>query len=518
MLSFTHSYQTLPKAFYQAVSAAAASNPKLLLFNEDLAANLALDLAAENHHVLAQWFCGQNLPDTASPIAQAYAGHQFGHLSLLGDGRALLLGEIRTPQQQQVDIQLKGSGPTSYSRGGDGKAALAPMLREYLMSEAMFALGIPTSRSLAVVTTGDTVRRMGAKTGAVLTRTAASHIRIGTFVYAAILAEQQGSNKPLQALLDYSIQRHYPELAANENPALTFLSAVGQRQIRLINQWLRVGFIHGVMNTDNVCISGETIDYGPCAFMNAYDEATVFSSIDHSGRYAYGNQSPIILWNMARLAESLLPLIDADENTAITLATEALDTLATQQQQDWQIMMSNKLGLAEIHTELVEALTAFMQTHNLDYTNTFVTLTAFLRDNWRTLAANCTAEFVAQWLNSEAYQTADYAEKKLQHPDIVHWYQQWLTALQQQYPHADKRQTAVAAMQDNNPMIIPRNHQVEAALHAAEQGDRQPFENLLNALSMPYQPLDSGKLTPISRYQTPPTTEQQAGYQTFCGT
>lgn len=518
-IPFIHTYQTLPEVFYHRLSADPVTHPQLLRLNTALADSLGLDLSAIDNQQLAQWFSGQHLPNTASPIAQAYAGHQFGQLTLLGDGRALLLGELTTPQQQLIDVQLKGSGQTPYSRRGDGRAALAPMLREYLISEAMFALGIPTSRSLAVVTTGDSIRRMGVKKGAILTRTAASHIRIGTFVYAAIVANKDRNNTPIQALLDYSIQRHYPELAASDNPALAFLMTVGQRQITLINEWLRVGFIHGVMNTDNVCISGETIDYGPCAFMNVYDEQTVFSSIDYNGRYAYGNQSPIILWNLARLAESLLPLIADNETTAIDIVTEALEQLTLAQQKDWQTMMANKLGLSRItDVSLINLLLAAMQAQTLDYTNTFVTLTTFIQEHTVQLAAKSTVELssitplITTWLNSSRYQQSAYAEKHLPHPAVIECCNDWLIALcQSNHNAADWKQT-VDAMQQNNPMIIPRNHLVEAALTAAEQDDMQAFDKLLASLSTPYQQ------PAMSHYQQAPKASEQANYQTFCGT
>ena len=317
---FDNTYARLPDVLFAPAKPAAVREPRVSILNHRLADELGLDLGAMSPEAAAALFAGQDLPAGSRPIAQAYAGHQFGGFTMLGDGRAILLGEHRTPSGRLVDIQLKGAGRTRFSRGGDGRAALGPMLREYIISEAMAALGIPTTRSLAVVTTGEPVYRESVRRGAILTRVAASHIRVGTFEYLAARRDEP----TLRALADYAIDRHYPELADAPQKYLEFFRAVADRQASLIARWQLVGFIHGVMNTDNMAISGETIDYGPCAFMNAYDPDTVFSSIDHAGRYAYGNQPAIAQWNLARFAETLLPLLDPDQEKAVAVATEVL--------------------------------------------------------------------------------------------------------------------------------------------------------------------------------------------------
>src|SRR4051794_10571786 len=337
---FENTYSRLPDDLFTAVNPAKVPEARLSVLNHRLAGELGLDLAALSPDAAAALFAGQVLPVGSRPIAQAYAGHQFGGFTMLGDGRAILLGEHRTPDGRLVDIQFKGSGRTRFSRGGDGKAALGPMLREYIISEAMAALGIPTTRSLAVVTTGERVYRERPLRGAILTRVAASHIRVGTFEYAA-----RRDESTLRALADYAIDRHYPELAEAPRKYLEFFRAVADRQAALIARWQHVGFIHGVMNTDNVAISGETIDYGPCAFMNAYDPGTVFSSIDRGGRYAYGNQSAIAQWNLARFAEALLPLLDADQEKAVASAMEVLNEFPAVFERYWLAGMRKKLGL-----------------------------------------------------------------------------------------------------------------------------------------------------------------------------
>ena len=321
---FDNTYARLPDVLFNPVSPAAVREPRVSILNHQLADDLGLDFGAIPPEAAAALFAGQYLPVGSQPIAQAYAGHQYGGFTMLGDGRAILLGEHRTPSGRLVDIQFKGSGRTRFSRGGDGRAALGPMLREYIISEAMAALGIPTTRSLAVVTTGEPVYRESIRRGAILTRVAASHIRVGTFEYAA-----RRDEATLRALADYSIARHYPELAESPHKYLEFFREVTNRQASLVARWQLVGFIHGVMNTDNVAISGETIDYGPCAFMNAYDPGTVFSSIDHAGRYAYGNQPNIVLWNLARFAETLVPLLDPEPEKAVAAATGVLEDFPT---------------------------------------------------------------------------------------------------------------------------------------------------------------------------------------------
>src|SRR4051812_24169501 len=357
---FENTYARLPPSLFVPATPARVREPRVSVLNHALAGELSLDLGALPPEAVAALFAGQDLPPGSRPIAQAYAGHQFGHFTMLGDGRAILLGEHRTPEGRLVDVQFKGSGRTRFSRGGDGRAALGPMLREYIISEAMAGLGIPTTRSLAVVTTGEPVYRESVRRGAVLTRVAASHIRVGTFEYVAAL----GDEPTLRALADYAIDRHYPELADAPRKYPEYLRAVADRQAALIARWQLVGFIHGVMNTDNMAISGETIDYGPCAFMNAYRPGTVFSSIDHAGRYAYGNQPAVGRWNLARFAEAVLPLLDSDPDRAVAAATEVLDEFPALFERHWLAGMRQKLGLQTDEAsdaELIRSLLGWME-------------------------------------------------------------------------------------------------------------------------------------------------------------
>ena len=475
---FDNSYARLPARFYATQNATSVREPHLVTLNRSLCERLGLEADELAGGEGALIFSGNALPEGAKPLAQAYAGHQFGQFTMLGDGRAVLLGEQIAPDGMRFDIQLKGSGPTPYSRRGDGRAALGPMLREYLISEAMHALGIPTTRSLAVVTTGEPVYREEVLPGAILTRVAASHLRVGTFQYASALNDAAA----LQALADYTVQRHYPELARMENPYLALLYAVMDRQAALLAQWMHVGFIHGVMNTDNMAISGETIDYGPCAFMDVYDPATVFSSIDRQGRYAYANQPPIAQWNLARFAETLLPLIAADQAQAIRLAEEALYAFPAKYEQAWLAGMRSKLGLldeAPGDGALASDLLVCMHQHSLDYTNTL-----------RALATE-------QSMHSEA-------------PDVQAWLVRWQERLQHQ-PATEE--TALAAMRAANPAVIPRNHLVEAALTAAVQDNNlEPFGKLLAVLSSP-----SEETPENADYRLAPSVPDQT-YQTFCGT
>ena len=372
---FDNTYSRLPDSFFSPAKPATAKAPRLSILNRRLADDLGLDLNGVSPEAAASLFSGQDLPNGSNPIAQAYAGHQFGGFTMLGDGRAILLGEHRSPAGHLVDIQFKGAGRTAYSRGGDGFAALGPMLREYIISEAMFALDIPTTRSLAVATTGETVYRQTRLQGAILTRVAASHIRVGTFEYVAA----RGDEANLRVLADYTINRHYPELADSPNRYLEFFRAVLDRQAALIARWQLVGFIHGVMNTDNMAISGETIDYGPCAFMNAYSADTVFSSIDHAGRYAYRNQPAIAQWNLARFGETLIPLIDPEQEKAIAIATEVLGEYPALFQEYWLDGMRAKLGMQSAEPDdldLVQSLQAWMEKSKADFTNTFRYLSA----------------------------------------------------------------------------------------------------------------------------------------------
>jgi len=477
-----NSYLGLPEMFYRQLPPVPVPVPELVLFNQVLAEQLGLNPQNLNTPLGAEIFAGNLLPPGAAPLAQAYAGHQFGGFTMLGDGRAILLGEQITPGGKRVDIQLKGSGQTPFSRRGDGRAALGPMLREYLISEAMYALGIPTSRSLAVVTTGEPVRRETMLPGAILTRVAASHLRVGTFEYAA----RRGSSADVKILADYTIRRHYPDVARQDNPCLALLNAVIDRQAELVAQWLLVGFIHGVMNTDNVAIAGETIDYGPCAFMDAYNPTTVFSSIDHQGRYAFANQPPITQWNLTRFAESLLPLLAEQQEAAIDLAESALADFTSKFHQYWLKGMRAKLGLMDQQEEdvtLIEELLTIMQRLRADYSNSF-----------RDLADE-------QATGSELHRDGAFQD----------WRKRWQGRLEKQ----GEPFSAVKIIMDcHNPAVIPRNHRVEEALSAAENdGNLQPLENLLRVLASPYADLDAADL----EYRKPPPPSKRR-YQTFCGT
>ena len=475
-----HSYAQLPVLFHVAVAPTPVRAPRLMVLNRPLAAELGLDADALAGEDGAAIFAGNQLPPGAAPIAQAYAGHQYGHFTTLGDGRAILLGEQIAPRGERFDVQLKGAGRTAYSRRGDGRAALGPMLREYIVSEAMHALDIPTTRSLAVTATGEEVFRESALPGAVLTRVAASHIRVGTFEWAAA----RGDEAVVRVLVDYTLRRHYPELAGAENPARALLAAACERQAALIARWMLVGFVHGVMNTDNMAISGETIDYGPCAFLDAYDPATAFSSIDRHGRYAYGNQPAIAQWNLARFAETLLPLLDADEERAVALAKEALGLFAQKFPQHWLAGMRRKLGLFNEETEdaaLIETLLAWMQQAKADFTNTFADFASTLPPN----------------------------DPRRTDAECLRWHERWQARLARQ---PQPRAESDALRRAHNPAFIPRNHHVEAALAAAAQGDLGVMERLLAVLARPY---DHTRSAPDYRQPAP---EGGGCYQTFCGT
>jgi Uncharacterized conserved protein len=479
-----NSYASLPAVLHTALSPTPVRAPRLVLFNRPLALDLGLDPDALPGLDGAEIFAGNLLPPGARPLAQAYAGHQYGHFTPLGDGRAILLGEQITPRGERFDIQLKGSGPTPYSRRGDGRAALGPMLREHLIGEAMHALGIPTTRSLAVVATGERILRQdGPQPGAVLTRVAASHIRVGTFEWAAVVAHQT-DDTALRALCEHTIRRHYPELAARENPPLALLEAVIDRQAALVARWMSVGFVHGVMNTDNMALSGETIDYGPCAFIDAYDPATVFSSIDHHGRYAFGNQPRIAQWNLARLAEALLPLLHREEAAAVELGNVAVQGFSERFLRHSLSLMRKKLGLFDEEPEdqeLVENLLAWMQRTRADYTNTFAGLST---PDTSTLAALSDEEFRA-------------------------WHARWTARLARQ-PQSPEE--SLALRRGHNPAFIPRNHLVEAALAAALEEDLDPLERLLDVLASPY---DHERDAPEYKSPAPQSLEI---YRTFCGT
>jgi len=479
--NFDNSYARLPEAFHVRLNPVPVPAPKLVVFNAALAQFLGLNPDALKGEEGAAVFSGNRLPVGAEPLSQAYAGHQFGSFTMLGDGRAILLGEQVTPQGERFDIQYKGSGRTPFSRQGDGRAALGPMLREHIISEAMHALGIPTTRSLAVVVTGEPVFRETALQGAVLTRTAASHIRVGTFEYAAA----RGKTDELRTLADYTLRRHFPDLAAADPPYLALLGAVMERQASLVARWLLVGFIHGVMNTDNMALSGETIDYGPCAFMDAYDPNTVFSSIDLNGRYAYGRQPQIAQWNLARFAETLLPLIHENQEEAVSMATGAISGFPVAFRHHWLAGMRAKIGLLNQEADdgaLVEDLLDCMHRHGADYTNTF-----------RDLASASPTE-----------------ASLFQAPDFKQWFERWQARLKRQ---PEPWEASRRLMNARNPALIPRNHRVEEALAAAvERADYSVMEKLLGALSQPHSdpPEEAG-------YHLPPPPSAPP-YRTFCGT
>jgi uncharacterized protein YdiU (UPF0061 family) len=485
--AFDNTYARELEGFYLPWKAAQATRPSLVKFNRELAEELGLDAGALDSEEGARIFAGNEIPEGAIPLAQAYAGHQFGgFVPQLGDGRALLLGEVIDRNGHRRDIQLKGSGPTPFSRAGDGRAALGPVLREYLIGEAMHALGIPTTRALAAVLTGEPVFRESALPGAVLTRVAASHVRVGTFQFFAARGEQA----KVRRLADYVIDRHYPELKDHANPYLGLLEHVGDKQAALIASWMHVGFIHGVMNTDNMAISGETIDYGPCAFMDHYDPATVFSSIDTHGRYAYANQPKIAQWNLARLAETLLPLIDADETRAIARATQVVHAFPEQYERQWLKGMRAKLGLVseeEADLNLATGLLTAMEAKKVDYTLAF-------------------RHLVDAALGQEQPIRALFADPS----GYDLWSGHWRARLARE---AVAPLARAQAMRRANPAFIPRNHRVEEALSAAvEREDYVPFATLLKILSRPFD--DQPEFAAF----TEPAPEGRGCYRTFCGT
>lgn len=475
-----NSYANLPKTFFSKQNPTPVRSPKLVILNHPLAISLGLDIQSLQSNDEISLLAGNKIPEGGIPIAQAYAGHQFGYFNMLGDGRAILLGEQITPSGERFDIQLKGPGRTPYSRGGDGRAALGPMLREYIISEAMHGLGIPTTRSLAVVTTGESVIRENLLKGAILTRVAASHIRVATFQYAA----KWGNIEELRALTDYTIKRHFTDAENAENPYLSLLQEVIKRQASLIAKWQLVGFIHGVMNTDNMAICGETIDYGPCAFMDTYDPTSVFSSIDREGRYAYGNQPPIAEWNLARFAETLLSLIDENQDKAVELAQNALSNFADLYNNYWLSGMRAKLGIFNEEPEdesLIEVFLDIMHKDEADFTNTFLALTF---DNFSDMAL----------FESDSFNK---------------WHELWQARLDRQ---EESKNSSHELMKKSNPAVIPRNHRVEEALKAAEKGDFSVMERLLNVLSNPYDhsPEQADYTTLPAKCSSP--------YRTFCGT
>ena len=486
---FSNSYARLPEHFFARLSPTPVAKPRLIKFNESLADELGVDTRGLESDEVAALFAGNVIPPGAEPIAMAYAAHQFGNfVPQLGDGRAILLGEVVDRNGKRRDIQLKGAGRTPFSRRGDGRAALGPVLREYLVSEAMHALGIPTTRALAAVSTGEPVFRDRQLPGAILTRVASSHIRIGTFQYFAA----RGDKEAVERLSDYVIDRHFPEARASERPHLTLLQTVVERQALLVARWMHVGFIHGVMNTDNTALSGETIDFGPCAFIDSYDPATTFSAIDEAGRYAYGNQPKIAQWNLTRFAETLLPLLDPDPERAVELANEAISAFASRFQEHWLAGMRVKLGLSsnqEGDLELAQGLLRAMNENAADFTITFRRLCD--------AAANekADADLRALFGNPLAYDS---------------WASRWRSRLASERHEPDGRAHAMRAV---NPAFVPRNHRVEQALDAAiEYGDFSPFAELLTVLSRPYddQPV-------FADYANPPRTDERV-FRTFCGT
>ena len=474
-----NSYADLPKQFYTTINPTPVNKPSLVIFNKDLSKELGIDLH-DDKELLAQIFSGNKLPKKAKPISQAYAGHQFGHFSILGDGRAHLIGEQISVNGKRFDIQFKGSGPTPYSRNGDGRAALAPMLREYIISEAMYALNIPTTRSLAVVSTGESIMRSSLTEGAILTRIASSHIRVGTFEYASKMLNRSD----VKQLADYAIKRHFPELISKESPYLSFLKAVITQQAKLIASWMHIGFIHGVMNTDNMAISGETIDYGPCGFMDIFSMNKVFSSIDQNGRYKYGSQAHIAHWNLTKLAESLLPLLHENTDEATNLAEVSISEYANDFNSAWISGMRVKLGLLndeEGDYELAQNLLEWMESSKADYTETF-----------RDLAYENLTE-------KEIYKSLAFKR----------WHSLWQARLSRN-PKSIK--SALSMMRKYNPVIVPYNHLVEEALVAAEEGDMNPFFKLLSALEKPFEFSPSNEIFLNSPLDPNPY------YQTFCGT
>ena len=475
---FDNTYSKLSNTFKENIKPTPVHDPELVILNKELASTLNLDFSKTDKKKLAEIFSGNSIPEETNTIAQAYAGHQFGHFTMLGDGRAVLLGEHLVNNDNRFDIQFKGSGRTSFSRGGDGRAALGPMLREYIISEAIHSLNIPTTRSLAVVKTGEKVVRENLLQGAILTRVASSHLRVGTFQYIA--ATQNIEN--LNTLVDYTINRHYPEIKTSNSKGLDLLNLVMEKQCQLVINWMRVGFIHGVMNTDNMAISGETIDYGPCAFMDHYDPKTVFSSIDKFGRYAFSNQPPITKWNLARFAECLIPLIDKNEDTAIKLATDLIDNFQNIYEDKWLNMMRDKLGLFgedKNDKKLINDLFNWMEKNKADYTNTFCHLMCIKSD--------------------EVYKNVEF----------INWKNEWKKRSELNNSTKEKQ---IKLMKKNNPTVIPRNHKVEEALAEADKGSLDKMKKLLAILKNPYNNQNN-----IQEYQTPAPSNNEK-YQTFCGT
>ena len=477
---FDNTYSKLPEAFISNTSPTPVKTPELIILNDSLVKKLGLNFLSMNKKELSELFSGNSLPKDSKTISQAYAGHQFGHFTMLGDGRAVLMGEHVTKDNERFDIQFKGSGITPFSRNGDGRAALGPMLREYIVGEAMHALNIPTTRSLAVVKTGEDVVRENILPGAILTRVASSHLRVGTFQY---IAARQNVDE-LKTLVDYTLDRHYPNIKKSKNQAIDLLKVLMEKQIDLVINWMRVGFIHGVMNTDNMTISGETIDYGPCAFMDTYDPQTVFSSIDQFGRYAYFNQPSITKWNLARFAECLVPLVNEDKDKAIEIVTEEINNFEKIYEIKWLNMMRDKLGLFGEDPKdqvLILDLLTWMHQNKTDYTNTFC------------------------YLMNEKIQD----KKAFSNENFMVWKKRWEERLKLNNNTPEK---CLKLMKSVNPLVIPRNHKVEEALEFANNNDLSLVKKLIKILEKPYETQKE-----VDEYQsTAPKSDQK--YQTFCGT
>ena len=478
--NFDNTYSKLPESFISKISPIPVKSPELTIFNYNLAEKLGLNFSSIEKNDLSKLFSGNLLPEGSKSIAQAYAGHQFGHFTMLGDGRAVLMGEHVSKNNERFDIQFKGSGQTPFSRNGDGRAALGPMLREYIISEAMHSLNVPTTRSLAVVKTGEDVVRENILQGAILTRVASSHLRVGTFQYVAM----RNNESELRTLVDYTINRHYPNIKKSKNKAIDLLKVLIELQIDLVVNWMRVGFIHGVMNTDNMSISGETIDYGPCAFMDTYDPQTVFSSIDELGRYAYFNQPSITKWNLARFAECLISLIDPKKEKAIEIATETINSFDKSYETKWINMMRDKLGLFgqdQKDQVLIIDLLTWMHKNKADYTNTF----CFLMDE--------------NFQHNKIYNDENF----------LTWKERWKERLKLNNNTPEKY---LSLMKSVNPLVIPRNHKVEEVLESANNNDLSPLKKLIKVLEKPYE-----KTKENINYQSPaPVSDKK--YKTFCGT
>ncbi|MGL5752360.1 MAG: protein adenylyltransferase SelO [Paraclostridium sp.] len=479
-MNFNNTYTNLPEEFYSKIELSPVKSPSLVILNNSLADDLGIDIDTLKSMEGIDILSGNKKAENGAYIAQAYAGHQFGHFTMLGDGRAVLIGEIVTPKGEIYDVQLKGSGKTPYSRRGDGRAAVAPMLREYIISEAMYGLGVPTTRSLAVIKTGEKVYREDIKQGAILTRIASSHIRFGTFEYARRFCDKE----ELKALADYTIDRHFKDIVDNSDKYINLLEEVIKLHASLVAKWQSIGFIHGVMNTDNMTISGETIDYGPCAFMDNYNVDTVFSSIDEGGRYAYKNQPIMAHWNLCRFAETLIPLIDEDSDIAIKKAQESVSKFTKLYNENWLNIMKSKLGIfneEESDNTLIENLFSIMQNHNEDYTNTFRALT------------------LDEYENNKLFNSEEFKN----------WYNIWKERLKRQNQSTEE---VYNLMKKSNPAVIPRNHRVEDALEKATEGDFSVMIKLLSVFKNPYEySKEQEEYAKLPKYKNP-------CYKTFCGT